>query len=138
FPHGTNLPMGLAVDWEGESHLIHLDGPHRYHEAGIELGHSLRGVVLSVFEVRVDLTSRYDTSRTVDPMGALVIRDGRLFMFCRQLGDRFRMEPHAVPIDAGYLTGTTEEACGFTRWSIAVRDGHQTTVLRRFEALPLD
>ena len=39
FPYGTNLKLGLSIDWEGKTHLIHLDGQYLYKEAGIEMGH---------------------------------------------------------------------------------------------------
>ena len=136
FPYGTNLKLGLAVDWEGKSHLIHLDGPYLYKEAGIDIGHSIRGAVISEIEYRVDLASRYNAGKEWDPAGALVIRDGELALFCTKLGDQFHNDPHPVPIGTGLLSGAGEEACGFKRWSIAIRDGQSSKVLRSFEALP--
>jgi hypothetical protein len=136
FPYGTGLKLGLSVDWEGKTHLIHLDGPYLYKEAGIEMGHSIRGAVINEIQYRVDLASRYNAGEQWDPAGALVIRNGLLELFCTKLGDQFHDEPHPVPLGAGSRSGAAEEACGFKRWSIAIRDGEDLKVVRSFEALP--
>jgi hypothetical protein len=135
FPHGTSLKLGLSVNWNGETHLIHLDGAHLFKEGEIAMGHPVRGVVITDFEYRVDLASRYDASNAYDPAGALVLREGKVVLFCHKLGDQHHNDPHAVPLATGVLPGSAEEACGFTRWSIAIRDGDKTKIFRSFEAV---
>jgi len=134
FPYRTNLPMGLVVDWEGEAHLIHLDGPYAFKEGAVGIGNPIRGVAINNFQYRVDITSRYNSGEEFDPAGALVLKDGNLFLCCRSLGDQFHNDPHPVPVRKGFSAGSPEEACGFTRWSIVVQDGKDIKVIRSFDA----
>jgi hypothetical protein len=136
FPHTTKLSLGLSVDWAGKTHLIHLDGSHLYREAGIEIGRSLRGAMIREIEYRVDLASRYNSADEWDPAGALVIKDGELSLYCRELGNRVDNDPYPVPIGTGLPVASEEEACGFTRWSIAIREDGKAKVLWSFEAIP--
>ncbi len=136
FPYGSGKPIGLAVDWDGETHLIHLDGPNLYHEGGIDIGHSIRGAVVSEIEFRVDAESRYNSGMEWDPAGALVVKDGQLFLYCLKLGDQFHDDPRPLPVGGGYRVGAADEACGFKKWSIAIHDCGRLKVLRTFEALP--
>ena len=135
FPFEARRPMGLVVDWDGETHLIHLEGDYIFKEAGIDVGHTIRGAVINEIEYRVDVTSRYKQGESWDPAGALVIRNGELYLYCSRLGDQFHYDPHPVPLGNGYMLGTPEEACGFKRWSIAIRDGQNSKVVRSFEAV---
>jgi hypothetical protein len=138
FPHRTNLPVGLAVDWDGTTHLIHLGGAYAFKEAAIEIGHGIKGLILNNIEFRADVTSRYESGHVWDPLGAIVLRDGQLSILCQRLGDQYHDDPYPVPLGTGYPAGVPEEACGFTRWSIAVKDGDQIKVIESFEAVPRD
>lgn len=135
-PYRTNLPMGLVVDWDGEKHLIHMEGPYAFKEAAVGIGNPIRGVVISAIEYRVDATSHYNAEDQFDRAGALVLKAGQLFICCRTLGDQYYGDPHRVPLAKGFAEGSAEEASGFTRWSIAVREGDDVTVVRSFEAQP--
>ena len=135
-PYRTNLPLGLVVDWNSEKHLIHLDGSYAFKEAAVGIGNPIRGIVVNDIEYRVDVTSHYNAEQEFDPAGALVLKGGELFLCCRILGDQYHDDPHRVPVASGYLEGNAEEACGFTRWSIAVREGDKVKVVRSFEAQP--
>ena len=98
FPYGRHLPMGLVVDWEGTTRLIHLIGEHAYSEGSIDVGQHIRGVVINELEYLVDLTSAYNALNAGDPAGALVMQGGKLYMACRRLGDAFLNEPRLVPL----------------------------------------
>ena len=135
FPYGTRLPMGLAIDWSGETHLIHLDGKYAYQETGLDVGQSIAGAIINQIEYRVDINSLYDPSKEWDAAGSLIVKDGELFMCCHTLGYEFHDDTHQVPVGNGYLGGRGSEASGFKRWSIAIADGGRPKVLRSFEAL---
>ena len=134
FPHGSHLPIGLAVDWDRETHLIHLDGPYAYQEGVIDIGQTIRGAVISQIEYRVDITSRYKSGEAWDPAGALLIKNGELYLFCSNLGEQLHYDPHPVPLGEGYMPGALDEGCGFKKWSIAIQDSGKPKVLRSFEA----
>jgi hypothetical protein len=136
FPHRTNLSLALAIDWDGEKHLIHLEGAYAFNEGKVGTGNPIFGVVIKSIEYQVDATSHYDSAKEFDPAGALVLKGGELFLYCRKLGDQFLDDPHPVPLGAGYLPGGKDEACGFTRWSVVVREGNEIKVIRSFEAHP--
>ncbi|MBR0553741.1 hypothetical protein [Stakelama marina] len=135
-PYRSNLPMGLVVDWDDQKHMIHLDGSYAFKEAAVGAGNPIRGVIVSQVEYRVDATSRYNSEEEFDPAGALVLRSGQLFISCRRLGDQFHDDPYRVPLMKGFAEGSADEACGFTRWSIAVRESGDVKVIRSFEAQP--
>lgn len=135
FPY-LNLALGLVIDWEGDTHLIHLDGPTLFKEGPIGIGNPIRGVVINDLEYRVDPTSRFKPHQDLDPPGALVLKGGNLYLMCLRHGREIDDEPYEVPVAAGFRVGGTEESCGFTRWSIAIREGEQVRVIRPFEALP--
>jgi len=128
--------MGLVVDWDGETHLIHLAGTDLFKEAGIDVGRSISGGMINDIEYRVDVTSLYNSVERADPAGALVLKAGELHLYCSRLGDRIHYDPHPVPLGKGYLVGAAEEACGFTRWSIAIREGDESRIVKSFEAAP--
>lgn len=134
FPHGSHLPMCLAVDWDGETHLIHLGGAYAYQEGGLDIGHPIRGAVITQIEYRVDIASRYKLGEAWDPAGALLIKNGELHLFCSRLGDQLHYDPHPVPLGKGYMPGTPDEGCGFKKWSIAILDHGRPKVLQSFEA----
>jgi hypothetical protein len=138
FPYRANLPVGLAVDWEGETHLIHLEGQNAFQEGRVGIGSPIKGTVIRDFEYRVDATSSYNSAEQSDPSGALVLRNGMLYLCCRRLGDALNDDPYPVPVGGELLPGEPEEACGFTRWSIAVREGSELHIVRTFEAIPTE
>jgi hypothetical protein len=109
---------------------------HVFKEAPIEIGHPIRGLIINDIEFRVDVTSRYDSGHVWDALGALILKDGELSIFCQKLGDQLNNDPYPVPLRAGYLVGVPNEVCGFTRWSVAIQDGDQTKVIQSFEAAP--
>src|SRR6185437_14228102 len=88
FPYATRPPMGLVVDWDGETHLIHLAGTDLFKEAGIDVGRSISGGMINDIEYRVDVTSLYNSVERADPAGALVLKAGELHLYCSRLGDR--------------------------------------------------
>ena len=136
FPYRTNLPTGLVVEWEGDTHLIHLEGSLAFQEGAVGIGNPIRGVVINDVEYRVDLTSRYNSVERGDPPGALVLKAGALYLCCTKLGDQFHGGPYLVPLGGNYQKGGADEACGFTRWSIAVRENDEVKVILSLEALP--
>lgn len=99
-------------------------------------GNPIRGVIVSQVEYRVDATSRYNFEEEFSPAGALVLRSGQLFICCRRLGDQFHDDPYRVPLMKGFTEGSADEARGFTRRSIAVRESGDVKVIRSFEAQP--
>jgi hypothetical protein len=136
FPHRKNLPLGLVVPWNGDTHLVHLVGPYAFKEGQVWMGNPIRGVLLRDIEYRVDATSAYNSGEQFDPPGALILKDGELSISCQKLGEQFADDPYPVPLKAGLLRGSAEEACGFTRWSIVVQDGDETKVIRSFDVSP--
>jgi hypothetical protein len=134
FPYRTNPSLGLVANWEGEDHLIHLEGDYAFGESAIDQKHPIFGAAVTEIEFRADMASRYNSAETWDPQGALVLKEGKLFLFCRRLGDRFHNDPYPVPLGTNYPLGSAEEACGFRKWSIAVRDNGRPKVIRSFTA----
>lgn len=132
FPHGKHLPVGLVVGWEGITHLIYLEGEFAFREAPIDVGSSIRGLVINDLVYQVDLTSAYNALNEYDPDGALVMQGGRLFLACRRLGDPFNNDSRLVPLGQDCPPGGAEESCGFTRWSIGVPIEGKVRVLRSF------
>ncbi|HZU51314.1 MAG TPA: hypothetical protein VE968_05485, partial [Sphingomicrobium sp.] len=68
------------------------------------------------------------------PAGALLLKNGELFLFCSKLGDQLHYDPHPVSLRKGYMPGAADEACGFRKWSIAILENGRPKVLRSFEA----
>ncbi len=135
-PYRANHPMSLVVDWEDQKHMIHLDGSYAFKEAAVGADNPIRGVIVSQVEFRVDATSRYNAEEEFDPAGALVLKGGQVSIYCRRLGDQYYDDPYPVPLMKGFTEGSADEACGFTRWSIALREGRDVKVIRSFDVQP--
>ena len=126
--HKPSDPLMLAFPWGGKAHLMHLEGKHAFTHFTLQPGYSARGTVITEIQFLVDLSSRYDAVEKHDPLGALVLRDGDLFVIGQKAGDTFS-DPHEVPLWGDYEDGTSEEAVGFARWSIFVRDGKERKII---------
>ena len=121
-------PMMVITQWGDKAHLIHLDGRAAFTHFTIGPGMSVRGMVISEAEFIVDVTSRYDAVQSSDPIGALVLKGGTLFIIATKAGETFG-DAHEVPLWGEYESGTEHEAVGFERWSIVVRDGKDRRTL---------
>jgi hypothetical protein len=135
FSHLGNLPLGLVVDWDGATHLIHLSGPHLFEHGTIDIRDSIRGLVIQDIDYEVDVTSRYDAINTFNPPGALIMKSGELFLSSELLGDQFHSGTQKIPLGRECISGGAVEACGFMRWSITVQDGDKRRVIQSFEAI---
>jgi hypothetical protein len=122
--HKATDPVMLTFQWGDKAHLLHLDGKHAFAHFAVEPGYLARGTLLTEVDFIVDLSSRYDAVKQSDPKGALVLKDGELFLIAERAGDAFG-DPHRVPLWGEYGEGTSEEAVGFTGWRIVARDGDE-------------
>jgi hypothetical protein len=134
FPHHTNLPLGMVVDCDGTTHLIHLSGPHAFKYGPIDIRSSIRGLVIHDIEYDVDVTSRFNAVDAHAPSGSLILEGGELFLACELLGDRYQSGTEQVPLGKHYSSAGGTEACGFLRWSITLPDGNKRKVIHSFEA----
>jgi len=122
WPIRNNLPPALIVDWGGKPYALYLEGQAPLHFFPIKLDVSLRGLLIEQTEFVVDVTSRYDSVQKSDPLGALVVKDGRAYVMAAPLNDGFA-DPAYVPLWGEYEEGTADEAVGFYRWRLIARDG---------------
>lgn len=134
-PYTPRLALGLVVNLEGETQLIHLDGAHIFKMGSVAIGSPIRGVIISDYEFRVDTASRYNSTEQSDELGALILKGGELFLMCGRLGESYHGDLEPVLIQSGLLAGTDDEACGFKKWSVTIREGEETKVIRSFESI---
>jgi hypothetical protein len=127
-PPRTTDPLLLAFNWDGEPTLMTLEGQFAFHHFKQQLGHSVTGILVKDVEFLADLTSRYDSSKEDDPMGALITSEGKLFVIGMRSGDRFG-DPHPVPLWGDYGEASAEVKVGFTRWKIVARDGDERVTI---------
>lgn len=120
--HKVSDPLMLTWNWEGKPYVVRLEGQDAFHFYPIKADYSARGSVISDIEFLVDLSSRYDAVQTSDPLGALVLQDGTLFIVAVKAGDPFA-DPVDVELWGNFQEGSGEEKVGFARWSIVLRDG---------------
>jgi hypothetical protein len=118
----------LAFNWGEEPRLMTLEGEYAFHHFELQLGHSMPGILTTDIEFRVDITSRYDAVTKADPLGSLILSEGKLFVVAMKSGNQFG-EPHEVPLWGEYPEGTPETKVGFTRWEIIARDGDDHVTL---------
>lgn len=119
-PHKPAGEFMLALKWDDEVYAMYLTG-WPFHYFPITPRVSARGTLVAGVEFRVELESRYDAVSMSDPLGALVVSGGQLFIVGVQMGDAYA-EPLEVPLWGEFEAGSSEEKVGFARWSIAVRD----------------
>ena len=127
-PYGANEPPMLVWNWGNKAHLVRLEGQHAFEYGQVGPGYVARGALITEIELRVDITSRYDALNKSDPLGALVLQDGQIYLIASKAGDPFGDE-HEVPLWGGFNTGTKEEKVGFSRWSLAVRDSDKVIIM---------
>lgn len=130
WPSGANMPPALLVDWDGAQFLIPLHGRAALRFLPVRADTSLRGALVAGGEFVVDLTSRYDAVQKNDPLGALVLMDGRAHLSAAAANDGFG-DSVLVPLWGEFEPGTEGEAVGFTSWSLVVRHGHDLFELWR-------
>ncbi len=94
---------------------------------------SISGVVAQGGEFLVDVSSRYDAVQRTDPLGALVLRGGKAFIIGTPVGDTFA-DTAPVPLWGEFDGDDEDEAVGFARWSLAIRDGDDVFELWRQES----
>lgn len=114
----------LLVQWDGTPFAIYVDGQRPFRFYQMKAGVSLRGLLIKEPEITVDPDSRYNSMQAFDPLGALVLRGGIAHVAASPLGESFD-ESTEVPLWGKFENGTEEEAVGFLRWGLAVRDGER-------------
>lgn len=129
----SNLPPTLLVDWEGEQYAVYLGGPYQMRYFPIKADVSLSGVLAQGGELLVDVSSRYDATQRTDPLGAVVLRGGKAFLIGTPVGDTFA-DTASVPLWGEFDGSDGDEAVGFSRWSLIIRDGDDVYELWRQES----
>jgi len=129
----SNLPPTLLLDWAGEQYAIYLGGQYPMRYFPIKADVSISGVVAQGGEFLVDVSSRYDAVQRTDPLGALVLRAGKAFIIGTPVGDTFA-DTAPVPLWGEFDGDDEDEAVGFARWSLAIRDGDDVFELWRQES----
>jgi hypothetical protein len=105
-----------------------LEGRHAFQYFPPQLGHSVTGVLVSPIVIRVDVSSRYDSERELDPAGALVITEGKVCIVGIRSGETFA-DPRPVPIWDAPVQSSSEAKSGFRRWQIhAMVDGESVAL----------
>ena len=133
WPLRKNLPPTLIIDWDGAQYALYLGGPHPMGFFPIKPDISMRGLLIEDAEFIVDVASKYDAVQTLDPRGAIVLRDGEASICGIALGEAFS-DPVMVSLWGDYNIGTKDEAIGFTRWTLIVRDGDDTITLWKHDS----
>lgn len=122
--HKASDPLMLTWIWEGNPYVLRLEGQDAFRYYPIKAGYSARGSIINDIEFIVDLSSRYDAVQQSDPLGALVLQDGSLYVVAVNAADQFA-DPVDVELWGDFPGGSKDEKVGFARWSIALRDGDQ-------------
>ena len=122
--HGKRYPMMLAFNWADEPHLMMLGGDYAFHHFTQQVGHSIPGILVSGIEIIVDMESRYDPEREADPLGAVVLSEGKVCIVGIRSGDTFG-DPHLVPVWDAPQQANSEAKAGFARWEIVSRREHE-------------
>lgn len=128
YPFRPSGEIMLAVVWEDQPHLLHLTGERAFACFPLRPSYSAKGAIITDIQFRVDLSSRYDAERETDPLGALVVQNGRASVIAYQMGDGFG-DPIDVPLWLELGAWSPDEKIGFSRWSIAVRDDDKRVTL---------
>lgn len=81
-------------------------------------------------EFIVDVSSRYASAPCANRLGSLVLRDGGAFLVGMPLNDAFG-DPEELPLWGEFQRPSGDQAVGFTRWSLVLRDGEHTFELWR-------
>jgi hypothetical protein len=130
-PHKKSDPPFLAFRWEGQPHLLRLGPPDTFFYYPIKQGYSATGTMISDTEFIVDLDSRYDATHESDPLGALVLADGKLSVVAIRAGDTFG-DPGEIPLWGEFQKGSKEQKVGFGRWRIVAQHGDEQISLWDF------
>jgi len=118
-PAGAKM---LTLNWDDEIYAMHLDGDRPFRYFPLNRGVAVRGALIKEVEFRVDVTSAYNAVERQDPLGALILTGGQLYVIAVLIGDGWA-DPVEVPLWGEFDPGTGGEKVGFTRWGIVARDG---------------
>jgi hypothetical protein len=133
WPDKKHLPPALVTDWDGMPYAVNLAGDQAFKFFPIRLRVNLAGLLTVRPEFVVDVNSRYNATTETDPLGALVMKEGRLSLVGVALGDGFA-DPTCAPLWQTIEAGAPEVALGFTRWQLIVRDGERTIPVWSYDA----
>ena len=118
----TTMPPMLLLNWDGAQYAAYLGGDRTMSYFPINPDVSLGGVVAQGGEFLVDVSSRYDAVQRIDPLGALILRGGKASLIGAPLGQAFA-DTVPIPLWGEFDSAGEDEAVGFTRWSLIIRDG---------------